>query len=75
MKAKLIVLAGAVLILLGIWVLIRPNLLMPAKRQDLEIHGQMVKIETRRVVGVPRPVSGLVIVCGVALILLSTQEF
>lgn len=74
MKTKLLVLGGIVLILAGIYGLIRPNILMPAKREKLQIAGQEVQMETRRVVGVPRPLSGMVILSGVALILLSVQK-
>lgn len=73
-KPSLFVLGGVVLILLGIGALIRPNVMMPAKRQDLMIQGQRVKIETRRVVAIPRPLSALVIVCGMGFILLRNQE-
>ncbi len=74
MRSTLFVIVGLVLVLLGIGALIHPNLPMPAKRQDLEIHGQHVKIETRRIVSLPRPLSGLVVVCGIGLLLLSRQE-
>jgi hypothetical protein len=74
MRPKLFVVGGVALILLGIIALIRPNVLMPAKRQDLVIQGQRVKIETRRVVAVPRPLSALLIVCGIGFILLRNQE-
>ena len=74
MRPSLFVLGGVVLVLLGIGAMIRPNILMPAKRQDLIIQGQAVKIETRRIVAVPRPLSALVIVCGVGLILLRNQD-
>ncbi len=60
--------------MLGIGALIRPNVMMPAKRQDLVIQGQNVKIETRRVVAIPRPLSILVILCGAGFILLRNQE-
>jgi hypothetical protein len=74
MKTKLPVLGGVVLILAGIYGLIRPNILMPAKREKLQIAGQEVQMETRRIVGVPRPLSGMVILSGVALILLTFQK-
>ena len=74
MKTKLLVVGGIMLILAGIYGLIRPNILMPAKREKLQIAGQEVQMETRRVVGVPRPLSGMVILSGVALILLSVQK-
>jgi hypothetical protein len=73
-KPTLFTLGGVVLILLGIGALIRPNVMMPAKRGDLIIQGQRVKIETRRVVAIPRPFSALIVVCGVLFILLRNQE-
>jgi len=74
MRPRLFVLGGAVLILLAAYALVRPNVLMPAKRQDLIIQGQAVKIETRRVVAIPRPLSALLLLCGVGFILLRNQE-
>jgi hypothetical protein len=74
MRSKLFILGGLVLVLLGVGALIRPNILMPAKRQDLVIQGQRVRVETRRVVALPRPLSALIIVCGVGFILLRNQE-
>ncbi len=74
MKPTFFILGGVVLILLGAGALVRPNVMMPAKRQDLVIQGQRVKIETRRVVAIPRPLSILVVVCGVGFILLRNQE-
>lgn len=66
--------AGVLLILLGIYAMARPNLLMPAKRETLQIAGQKVVMETRRIVAVPRPLSGLVIISGGGLILLGIQK-
>jgi len=73
-KPTLFILGGAVLVLLGTYALIRPNVMMPAKRQDLIIQGQRVEVETRRVVAIPRPLSALIVVCGVGFILLRNQE-
>jgi hypothetical protein len=74
MKPKVFILAGVVLILLAVFALVRPNVMMPAKRQDLIIHGQPVKIETRRIVEIPRPLSALVLVCGIGFIFLRNQK-
>jgi hypothetical protein len=65
---------GLVVIGLGIYGMVRPNLLMPAKKQELEIAGQRVLMETHRVVTLPRPLSGMVIVGGVGLILLGIPK-
>ena len=74
MKPKLFILGGVVLIILAVFSLVRPNVMMPAKRQDLIVEGQPVKIETRRIVAIPRPLSALVLVCGIGFILLRNQE-
>jgi hypothetical protein len=73
-RRTLFICGGVALILLGIYAMIRPNVMMPAKRQELEIAGQKVEMETRRIVAVPRPLSGLVIVSGLGLILISFQK-
>jgi hypothetical protein len=70
-KPRLLIASGVLLMLLGVYVAVRPNLVMPAKRQELQIAGQKVEIETRRIVAIPRPLSGLVIVGGMGLILIS----
>jgi len=62
------------MILLGIYAMIRPNLLMPAKRETLQIAGQKVVMETRRIVAIPRPLSGMFIACGGGLILLGVPK-
>jgi hypothetical protein len=74
MRSKLFAGCGVVLILLGVYGMFRPNLLMPAKRENLEIAGQKVMMETRRVIDIPRPLSGLVIISGIGLILLGMQK-
>jgi hypothetical protein len=74
MRTKGFVLGGIVLILAGVYALVRPNIVMPAQRQTLQISGHEVQLETRRIVAVPRPLGALVILSGVALILLRTQK-
>lgn len=65
---------GVLVILLGLYTMFRPNLLMPAKRENLQIGGQRVLMETRRIVEVPRAVSALVIFCGAGLIFMGIQQ-
>lgn len=74
MGPKLSIGAGVLVILLGLYGMIRPNLLMPAKREDVQIGGQRVVMETRRVVAIPRPLSGLLIFCGVGLTFMGVQK-
>jgi hypothetical protein len=62
--------AGVLMIAAGIYAMVRPNLLMPVKRETLQIAGQKVVMETRRIVAIPRPLSGLIIASGGGLILL-----
>lgn len=64
---------GITVIFLGLYGMVRPNLLMPAKREDLQIGGQRVLMETRRVVTVPRALSALLMVCGAGLIFMGMQ--
>jgi hypothetical protein len=73
-RANLLVAAGVLVIALGVYGLVRPNLLMPAKRQTLQIAGQNVVMETRRIVAIPRPLSGLLIFGGLGLILMGIQR-
>jgi hypothetical protein len=67
---KLLFGGGILLILLGLYGMVRPNLLMPAKRENVQIGGQNLVMETRRVVQIPRPLSGLLIFCGMGVIFL-----
>lgn len=71
LQKKLLATGGLLLILLGAYALFRPNLMMPAKRESLQIGGQTVLMETRRVIAVPRPLGTIVIVSGLGLILLA----
>lgn len=74
MGANLLIGGGIVVILLGLYAMVRPNVLMPAKREDLQIAGQRVVMETRRIVAVPRAFSALIIFCGVGLIFMGVQR-
>jgi hypothetical protein len=68
MKTTTIVL-GAVLILLGLAALIHPRVDMPAKRTEVQVLGQKLLVETRRVVTIPPILSGLLIAAGLGLII------
>lgn len=72
--ANLLIGLGIVVILVGLYGMVRPNLLMPAKRENLQIAGQRVLMETRRVITVPRALSALVMVCGAGLIFVGMQR-
>lgn len=71
MKFSSLALVGALLVALGIAGLVHPNVVMPAKKQELQIAGTKVIMETRRVVAVPVVLGVLVIVAGTAALVLS----
>jgi len=71
---RFLALGGAVLILLGIAALIHPDLKMPAQKTEVQVLGQKLEIETRRIIEIPAVVSGLVVVAGAALIFLGTRK-
>jgi len=66
-------LAGAVLILLGLLALIHPRVEMPARKTEVQVVGQKLLIETRRIVTIPSVLSGLLIVAGMGLMLLGRK--
>ena len=53
------------------WVWLHPNVVMPAKKQELEIAGNKVIMETRRVVEIPKILGVLLVVAGGAILFLS----
>ena len=71
---KFLVVVGVVLMLAGAAALIRPELKMPAHRREVEVQGQRLIINTRRIVMVPALLGGLVIVAGAALVFAGVQK-
>lgn len=67
-------LAGAVLVLLGLLALIHPRVEMPARKTEVQVVGQKLLIETRRIVTIPSILSGLLIVAGMGLMLLGPRK-
>lgn len=65
---------GIVLVLIGAATLIQPELKMPANRREVDVAGQKLIINTRRIVTVPAVLSGIVIVAGVALIFAGARK-
>jgi hypothetical protein len=61
---------GAVLILLGLASLIHPRVDMPARRTEVQVLGQRLLVETRRIVTIPILVSSLLIATGAGLLML-----
>ena len=54
MKFNSLAIFGVLFVVLGIAGLAHPNVVMPAKKQELEIAGNKVIMETRRVVEIPK---------------------
>ena len=74
MKFNFLVIFGVLLAVLGLAGLLHPDIKMPAKREELQIGGLQVPVETRRIVTVPPVVGGLIIVCGAGLPFLSVRK-
>ena len=71
MRFNSLVIFGVLFFVLGIAGLMHPNVVMPAKKQTLEIAGREVIMETRRVVTIPTLLGVLLIVAGGAALFLS----
>jgi hypothetical protein len=65
---------GAIFIIVGIIALIHPRIVMPARKDEVEVSGQKLLIETQRIVDVPWYLSGLMVVAGAGFILLGPRE-
>ncbi len=65
---------GVVLMLLGAGTLIHPELKMPADQREVNVEGQKLIINTRRIVTVPAVLSGIVLVAGVALVFAGARK-
>lgn len=70
MKFNSLVIFGILFLALGIGSLVHPNIVMPGKKQELQIAGQKVIMETRRVVTVPGVLGVLLILAGGAALFL-----
>jgi hypothetical protein len=70
-----IAIVGVLLIAGGIAALVRPQVSMPAKKQEVQIGEGKAIIETRRIVTFPRPFSVLLILAGVGQIFFSCRKF
>jgi hypothetical protein len=71
LKFNSLALVGILLVALGIAGLVHPNVVMPGKKQELQIAGTKVIMETRRVIAIPVILGILVIVAGSAAVVLS----
>ena len=71
MKFNSLGIIGVLFIGLGIFALVHPNVVMPAKKQEVEIAGTRVIMETRRVITIPGVLGVLIVLAGGAAVLLS----
>jgi len=71
LKFNSLAIFGVLFVALGIAGLSHPNVVMPAKKQELEIAGNKVIMETRRVVEIPKILGVLLVVAGGAALFLS----
>lgn len=71
MKFNSLAIFGVLFIVLGIAGLAHPNVVMPAKKQEIEIAGSRVIMETRRVVTIPKVLGVLLVVAGGTALFLS----
>jgi hypothetical protein len=71
---KFLVTLGVVLMLIGAATLIHPELKMPASQREIDVQGQKLIINTRRIVMVPALLSGIAIVAGVGVIFAGARK-
>jgi hypothetical protein len=70
----LIALLGAVFLLAGLAGLIHPRVMMPAKRSDVWVGKQELKMETRQVVIIPTSMGVLAILAGAGLLYMGIRR-
>lgn len=71
LKFNSLAIIGILFVALGIGALVHPNVVMPAKKQELQIAGNRMIMETRRVITIPGVLGALIIIAGVAALVLS----
>jgi len=74
MMNKFLVIVGVLLILIGAATFIHPELKMRAHQREVDVEGQKLIINTRRIVMVPPVLSGLGIVAGAALMFAGVRK-
>jgi uncharacterized membrane protein YdcZ (DUF606 family) len=74
LKFNSLAIVGVLFVVLGIAGLVHPNVVMPAKKQEIEIAGSRVIMETRRVVEIPKILGVLLVVAGGAALFLSQMN-
>ena len=71
---KFLLTLGVVLMLIGAATLIQPELKLPSNQREVDVAGQKLIINTRRIVTVPAVLSGLAIVAGAGLVFAGSQK-
>jgi hypothetical protein len=71
---KFLLTLGVVLMLIGAATLIQPEVKMPSNQREVDVAGQKLIINTRRIVTVPAGLSGLAIVAGAGLVFVGAQK-
>jgi ribose/xylose/arabinose/galactoside ABC-type transport system permease subunit len=74
MMKKFLVTLGVLVVLIGAATLIHPELKMPSHQREIDVQGQKLIINTRRIVTVPAVLSGIAIVVGAAGILAGARK-
>ena len=71
---KFLLTLGVVLMLIGAATLVQPEVKMPSNQREVDVAGQKLIINTRRIVTVPPVWSGLAIVVGAGLVFVGAQK-
>ena len=74
MRDKTFVIPGILFVVLGIAGFVHPRILMPGRQDDLQVGGQRMIVETRRVVEIPGFLSGFLVLAGGGLIFIGGRE-
>ena len=74
MKITAYTIFGALFFILGVVALIHPNFVLPGKKNEVNIAGQKVLIETSKVFSIPRPASAAEVVLGLGLIFFGSRK-
>lgn len=71
---RFLLMLGVVLMLIGAATLIHPEVKMPSNKREVDVAGQKLIINTRRIVTVPAVLSGLAIVLGAGFVFVGAQN-
>jgi hypothetical protein len=74
MRFHPIALVGVLLVAGGVLTLIRPQMSMPARKEEVQIGEGKAIIETRRIVTFPRAFSGLLILAGLGQVFFTCRQ-